>query len=681
MSQARMSDEGATHDATLDQLCINTIRTLAMDAVQQANSGHPGTPMALAPVAYVLWDRYLRHNPHNPAWPNRDRFVLSAGHASMLLYAMLHLSGYDLPLEELKRFRQWGSKTPGHPEHGLTPGVETTTGPLGQGVANSVGLAIAERWLAAHFNRPGHDIVDHRVYAVAGDGCLMEGVSQEAASLAGHLRLSNLVWIYDNNHITIEGNTALAFSDDVAARFTSYHWNVLRVGDANDTDLLDRAIQSALKETDRPSLIIVDSHIAWGAPNKQDTSAAHGEPLGDEEIRLTKQRYGWPPEAKFLVPDEVGKYTDRSIDRGRKAEDEWNGRLAAYKAAHPALAEEWDRMQKGELPTGWDQGIPVFPADEKGVAGRDASAKVLNAIAPKVPWLVGGAADLAPSTKTRMAEGGDFQAGSFAGRNFHFGIREHAMGALLNGMSLSKLRVYGSGFLIFSDYMRAPIRLSALMEQPVMYIFTHDSIGVGEDGPTHQPIEQLISLRAIPQLLVIRPGDANEVAEAWRVMMNSSHHPIALILSRQPLPTVDRTKYAAASNLEKGAYVLGDSDGTPEIIFMGTGSELQLCVAAHEQLKSEGIKSRVVSMPCWELFERQPEEYRASVLPPSVRARVAVEAGTSLGWRRYVGIDGRIVARREFGASAPLKELLKQFGFTVENVVAAARESMKSVQK
>ena len=681
MSQARMSDEGATHDAKLDQLCINTIRTLAMDAVQQANSGHPGTPMALAPVAYVLWDRYLRHNPHNPAWPNRDRFVLSAGHASMLLYAMLHLSGYDLPLEELKRFRQWGSKTPGHPEHGLTPGVETTTGPLGQGVANSVGLAIAERWLAAHFNRPGHEIVNHRVYAVAGDGCLMEGVSQEAASLAGHLRLSNLVWIYDNNHITIEGNTALAFSDDVATRFASYHWNVLRVGDANDTDLLDRAIQTALKETDRPSLIIVDSHIAWGAPNKQDTSAAHGEPLGDEEIRLTKQRYGWPAEAKFLVPDEVSKYTDRSIDRGRKAEEEWIGRLAAYKAAHPALAEEWVRMQSGQLPDGWDQSIPVFPADEKGVAGRDASSKVLNAIAPKVPWLVGGAADLAPSTKTRMAEGGDFEAGTFAGRNFHFGIREHAMGALLNGMSLSKLRVYGSGFLIFSDYMRAPIRLSALMEQPVMYIFTHDSIGVGEDGPTHQPIEQLISLRAIPQLLVIRPGDGNEVAEAWRVMMKSSHHPIALILSRQPLPTVDRTKYAAASNLEKGAYVLGDSDGTPEVIFMGTGSELQLCVAAHEQLKSEGVKSRVVSMPCWELFERQPEEYRASVLPPSVRARVAVEAGTSLGWRRYVGIDGRIVARREFGASAPLKELLKQFGFTVENVVAAARESMKSVQK
>ncbi len=676
MSQALKTDEGAN----LDQLCINTIRTLAMDGVQQANSGHPGTPMALAPVAYVLWDRFLRHNPRNPQWPNRDRFVLSAGHASMLVYSMLHLSGYDLPLEELKRFRQWGSKTPGHPEYGLTPGVETTTGPLGQGVANSVGMAIAERWLAAHFNRPGHEIVNHRVYAIAGDGCMMEGVSQEAASLAGHLKLSNLVWIYDNNHITIEGNTALAFSDDVAARFTSYHWNVLRVGDANDTDLLDRALQTALKETERPSLIIVDSHIAWGAPNKQDTSAAHGEPLGDEEIRLTKERYGWPPDAKFLVPDETRAYTNRSVDRGRKAEEEWNGRFAAYRAAHPELAEEWVRMQSGGLPDGWDQDIPSFPADEKGVAGRDASQKVLNAIAPRVPWLIGGAADLAPSTKTRMTEGGDFQAGSYGGRNFHFGIREHAMGAILNGMALSKVRAYGSGFLIFSDYMRAPIRLSSLMEIPVMYIFTHDSIGVGEDGPTHQPIEQVVSLRAIPQLFVIRPADGNEVAEAWRVMMTSKHHPIALILSRQPLPTVDRSKYAAAERLRQGAYVLGDSDGTPDVIFMGTGSELQLCVAAHEQLKAEGIKSRVVSMPCWEMFERQPEEYRESVLPASVRARVAVEAGTSLGWRRYTGIDGRIIARRDFGASAPLKELLKQFGFTVENVVAAARESIKATR-
>jgi transketolase len=675
MSQALKTDETA-----LDQLCINTIRTLAMDGVQQANSGHPGTPMALAPVAYVLWDRFLRHNPRNPQWPNRDRFVLSAGHASMLLYSMLHLSGYDLPLEELKRFRQWGSKTPGHPEYGLTAGVETTTGPLGQGVANSVGMAIAERWLAAHFNQPGHEIVDHRVYAIAGDGCMMEGVSQEAASLAGHLKLSNLVWIYDNNRITIEGNTALAFSDDVAARFISYHWNVLRVGDANDTDLLDRALRTALKDTDQPTLIIVDSHIAWGAPNKQDTSAAHGEPLGDEEIRLTKQRYGWPPEAKFLVPDETRAYTDRSVERGRQAEEEWNERFAAYKAVHPELAAEWESMQSGALPDGWDSDIPTFSADEKGVAGRDASQKVLNAIAPRVPWLIGGAADLAPSTKTRMTEGGDFQADSYEGRNFHFGVREHAMGAILNGMALSKVRTYGSGFLIFSDYMRAPIRLSSLMEIPVMYIFTHDSIGVGEDGPTHQPIEQLVSLRAIPQLFVIRPADANEVAEAWRVMMTSRHHPIALILSRQPLPTVDRSKYAAAAGLHQGAYVLADSDGSPEVIFMGTGSELQLCVAAHEQLTAEGIKSRVVSMPCWELFERQPEEYRESVLPASVRARVAVEAGTSIGWRRYAGIDGRIIARRDFGASAPLKELLKQFGFTVENVVAAAREILNATR-
>ena len=649
-----------------------------MDAVQQANSGHPGTPMALAPVAYTLFDRFLRHSPASPEWPGRDRFVLSAGHASMLLYATLHVNGYDLPLDELKRFRQWGSKTPGHPEYGLTAGVETTTGPLGQGVANSVGMAIAERWLAEHFNRPGHEIVDYRVYAIAGDGCMMEGVSQEAASLAGHLKLSNLVWIYDNNHITIEGNTALAFSDDVASRFLSYHWNVLRVGDANDIGLLEAAIRTAHAETERPTLIIVDSHIAWGAPNKQDTSAAHGEPLGEEEIKLAKQRYGWPPDAKFLVPDEVNQYRARSVERGAKLESEWNARYAQYKSANPELAVEWETMQKGDLPAGWDSGIPSFPADEKGAAGRDASAKVLNAIAPKIPWLVGGAADLAPSTKTRMSDGGDFEAGSYGGRNFHFGIREHAMGAILNGMTLSKLRTYGSGFLIFSDYMRAPIRLSSLMEVPVNYIFTHDSIGVGEDGPTHQPIEQLISLRSIPQLLVIRPGDANEVAEAWRVMMKQRHHPVALILSRQPMPTLDRAKYAAASGVQKGAYILDDSDGPPQVILMGTGSELQLCVAAHEKLKSEGIKSRLVSMPCWELFERQPEEYRDSVFPRSVRARVAVEAGSSLGWRRYVGLDGAIIARRDFGASAPLKELLKQFGFTVEKVLEEAKKVIAS---
>src|SRR5205085_1633893 len=510
MSSASMPTDTLRSDSKLDELCINTVRTLAMDAVQQANSGHPGTPMALAPVAYVLWDRYMRHNPRNPQWPNRDRFVLSAGHASMLLYGMLHISGYDLPLEEIKRFRQWESKTPGHPEYGLTAGVETTTGPLGQGVANSVGMAIAERWLAARFNRPGHEIVDFRAYAIAGDGCMMEGVSQEAASLAGHLRLSNLVWIYDNNHITIEGNTSLAFSDDVAARFMSYHWNVLRVGDANDLELLSRALSTAQKETERPTLIIVDSHIAWGAPNKQDTHSAHGEPLGEEEIRLTKQRYGWPPDAKFLVPDEVSAYTNRAINRGARQEADWNARLAAYQEAHPELAAEWDMLQRGELPEGWEAAIQTFDADPKGVAGRDASAKVLNALAAHIPWLLGGSADLAPSTKTRLTKEGDFEADSYAGRNFHFGIREHAMAAILNGMTLSKLRPYGSGFLIFSDYERAAIRLSSLMELPVTHIFTHDSIGVGEDGPTHQPIEQVMSLRAIPHLHVIRPADANE---------------------------------------------------------------------------------------------------------------------------------------------------------------------------
>jgi transketolase len=678
MSQAiKSADDASSHDKQLDQLCVNTIRTLSMDAVQQANSGHPGTPMALAPVAYALWDRHLRHNPHNPQWPNRDRFVLSAGHASMLLYSMLHLTGYDLPLEELKRFRQWGSLTPGHPEYGHTAGVETTTGPLGQGVATSVGMAIAQRWLAAHFNRPGHEIVDYRVYAIAGDGCLMEGVSQEAASLAGHLQLSNLVWIYDNNRITIEGNTALAFSDDVATRFISYQWNVLRVGDANDLEQLDHALRIAEKEDERPTLIIVDSHIAYGAPNKQDTSAAHGEPLGDEEIRLTKQRYGWPADAKFLVPEEVQKHMNGAVERGERAEAEWKARFASYKAAHPDTAREWELMHEGQMPDGWDSEIPVFPADEKGMAGRDANNKVLNAVAKRVPWLVGGSADLAPSTKTRITDGGDFLAGSYSGRNLHFGIREHAMGSIVNGMALAKLRAYGSGFLIFSDYMRASIRLSALMELPVNYIFTHDSIGVGEDGPTHQPIEHLISLRAIPQLYVIRPADANEVAEAWRVIMTGHERPVALILSRQPLPTFDRTRYASAAGLHKGAYVLADSDGAPDVILMGTGSEVHLCVEAHEQLKAEGIKSRVVSMPCWEIFERQSDEYKESVLPNSVRARVAIETGTNLGWHKFVGLDGRIIARREFGASAPLKELLKQFGFTVEKVVAEARTAIE----
>jgi transketolase len=591
----------------------------------------------------------------------------------MLLYALLHLTGYDLSLEELKRFRQWGSKTPGHPEYGLTPGVETTTGPLGQGVANSVGMAIAERWLAAHFNRPGHEIISHRVYAICGDGDMMEGVSQEAASLAGHLELSNLLWIYDNNRITIEGNTALAFSDDVAARFMSYEWFVQRVGDANDLDLLDHAIRVAKRQMERPSLIIVDTHIAWGAPNKQDTSAAHGEPLGEEEIRLTKKRYGWPPETKFYVPPQVEQYMRRAVDRGQEAEREWTEHLHAWMEANPQLAEEWVRMQHGELPDGWDQDIPTFPPDQKGIAGREASGKVLNAIAARVPLLIGGAADLAPSTKTRISDGGDFEAGSYHGRNLHFGVREHAMAGVLNGIVLSRLRAYGATFLIFSDYLRPALRLSALMELPVLYIFTHDSIGVGEDGPTHQPVEQLMSLRAVPQMTVIRPADANEVAEAWRYIMCCADRPVALVLSRQPLPIFDRAMYATAKGLHRGAYVMADSDGPPDVLLIASGSEVQLCVAAYEQLKAEGSRPRVVSMPSWELFERQPKEYCDAVLPPSVTARVAVEAGTSLGWREFVGLEGRIIARRDFGASAPLKDLLKEFGFTTERVLAEAR--------
>jgi transketolase len=659
--------------STLDQLCINTIRTLTMDAVQQAKSGHPGAPMALAPVAHVLWDRYLRHNPRNPQWPNRDRFVLSGGHGSMLLYCLLHLFGYDLPLDELKKFRQLGSRTPGHPEYGVTPGVETTTGPLGQGVSTSVGMAIAERWLATRFNRPGHEIVDFRTYAICGDGDMMEGISSEAASLAGHLGLHKLLWIYDNNHITIEGRTELAFSEDVAARFMAYHWNVQIVGDVNDLPALAKAIEAARKETSRPSLIIVDSHIGYGAPNKQDTHAAHGEPLGDDEIRLTKERYGWPADAKFLVPDEVTAHTRQAIARGEQSESEWNQKFDAYAKAFPALAEEWRLLQNRDLPQGWDKDIPTFPADPKGLASRESSGKVLNAVAKNVPWLLGGAADLAPSTKTLINGASDFKKGGYDGRNFHFGIREHAMTAICNGMALCKLRPYGSGFMIFCDYAKPAIRLSALMELPVIQVFTHDSIGVGEDGPTHQPIEQLISLRAVPNLIVIRPADANEVSEAWRVAMEQKQHPVALIMSRQALPTIDRTKYAAVSGLRRGAYTLADCGGTPDIILIGTGSEVQLCIEAYEKLKAEGVKARVVSMPSCELFERQPREYREQVLPPAVRKRLAVEAGVSLGWQRYVGLDGAVIACRSFGASGPIKDLLKHFGFTTDNVYQTAK--------
>ncbi len=675
------------------QLAINTIRTLAMDAVQQANSGHPGTPMAMAPVVYELWQEFLNFDPDDPIWPNRDRFVLSAGHASMLLYSMLHLTRtkavnpkyetlgeLSVTLDDIRRFRQLGSKCPGHPEYRLTSGVETTTGPLGQGVATSVGMAIAGRWMASYFNRPGFEMIDYRVWSLCGDGCMMEGISSEAASLAGHLNLANLCWIYDNNHITIEGNTSLAFSDDVATRFLAYGWNVVRVGDANDREMLARAYHVATR-SDRPTLIIVDSHIAYGAPNKQDTSGAHGEPLGEEEIRLTKRNYGWPEDAKFLVPDGVyDTFAEGIGKRGHAAREAWMGKFRAYQAAYPELADHLYRMQHRQLPEGWDKDIPVFPADAKGLATRDSSAKVLNAVAKNLPWLIGGSADLAPSTKTRLTfdGAGDFSAENPAGRNFHFGVREHAMGAILNGLSLSKIRPYGSGFLIFSDYGRGSIRLGALMEIPVIYVFTHDSIGVGEDGPTHQPVEQLPSLRAIPGLVVIRPADANEVAEAWRVIGGLRHEPVALILSRQALPTLDRSKYAPASGVAKGAYVLADAtDGEPEVILIGTGSEVSLCVGAYEKLTVEGVKARVVSMPSWELFERQEGAYRDAVLPPSVRARVAVEQAAMLGWERYAD---RHIGMTTFGASAPLKELLKKFGFTADAVASAAREEIRKAQ-
>ena len=676
--------------AEIDQVAINTIRTLAMDAVQQANSGHPGTPMAMAPVAYCLWQQFLRFDPEDPIWPNRDRFVLSMGHASMLLYSLLHLARVkavnpeyetlgelSVTLEDIKNFRQLNSKCPGHPEYRWTSGIETTTGPLGQGVATSVGMAAGGKWMARYFNRPNFDMIDYNVYALAGDGCMMEGISGEAASLAGHLKLSNLCWIYDNNHITIEGNTALAYSDDVAARFIGYGWNVTRVGDANDQELLGRAFKVFQSTTDRPTLIIVDSHIAYGAPNKQDTSAAHGEPLGEQEIRLTKRNYGWPEDAKFLVPDGVyERFGELLGQRGKNLREAWITKFGEYSREYPELADHLFKMQHRRLPEGWDSDIPFFPADAKGMGGRDSSGKVQNVIAKRVPWFIGGAADLAPSTKTRLTfdGAGDFQADGYGGRNFHFGIREHAMGAILNGLSLTKIRPFGSGFMIFSDYMRAPIRLSALMEIPVIYIFTHDSIGVGEDGPTHQPVEHLISLRAIPGLITIRPGDANEVAEAWRVIMQFRHEPVCLILSRQNMPTLDRTRYAPASGLANGAYVLADtSEGDPEVILIGTGSEVSLCVDAYEKLTAEGIKSRVVSMPSWELFDHQPKEYRDRVLPPEVRARVSVEQASTFGWQRYAY---RSIGMQTFGASAPLKELQRKFGFTPDAVVAAAKEEI-----
>jgi transketolase len=677
-------------DDKIVQLAINTIRTLSIDAVQVAKSGHPGTPMALAPLVYTIWNREMNFDPQDPIWPNRDRFVLSNGHASMLLWSILHLTGVQavnaeyeqlgrpsVTLDDIRKFRQLDSKAPGHPEYHWVSGVETTTGPLGQGVATSVGMAIARKWLANHFNQPGFEIFDYNIYAVCGDGCMMEGVASEAASLAGHLGMDNLCWIYDNNHITIEGNTNITFTEDIAARFLGYGWNVLRVGDANDVERIQQALEVFRQTKGRPTFIILDSLIGYGSPHKQDTPEAHGEPLGDEEVKLTKRAYGWPEDAKFLVPGGVREHFNAGIgQRGADTRKKWMELFSVYRVKFPALAIEIDQMQKRELPAGWDRNLPVFPTDPKGVAGRDASGKVLNVLAQNIPWLIGGSADLGPSNKTTLKfEGaGDFQPDNYGGKNLHYGIREHAMAAAANGMSLSKIRAFGATFFIFSDYAKPAIRLSALMELPTIMIFTHDAMGDGEDGPTHQPVEQLVSLRAIPGLVTLRPGDANEVVEAYRYIMQLRHEPAVLILSRQPLPTFDRSKYAPASGVAHGAYVLADSPGkTPEVIFIATGSEVSLAVDAHEKLVSEGICSRVVSMPSWDIFEHQSQAYRDSVLPPAVKARVAIEQASTFGWERYVGTTGRIIGMKTFGASAPLKELQKKFGFEPEQLVIAAK--------
>ncbi len=677
----------------LDQLAINTIRTLSIDAVQQAKSGHPGTPMALAPLVYTLWNRVLNFDPKDPIWPGRDRFVLSNGHASMLLWSMLFLTrtqavnaDYEnlgkpsVSLDDIRHFRQLNSKAPGHPEYHWVSGVETTTGPLGQGIATSVGMATARKWLASRYNKPGFDLFDYNVYAICGDGCLMEGVGSEAASLAGHLQLDDLCWIYDNNHITIEGNTKLAFTEDVAARFLAYRWNVLRVGDANDLERIEDALEVFRKTKDRPTLIILDSHIGYGSPHKVDTAAAHGEPLGDDEVKLTKRAYGWPEDAKFLVPDGVMDTFEKGIGaRGSAARARWEALFADYRKQFPDLAAEIDQMQRRELPQGWDRNLPTFKADPKGIAGRDASGEVLNVLAQNIPWFLGGSADLGSSNKTtlKFAGAGDFEPGSPGGRNFHFGIREHAMAAIVNGMSLSKLRAFGATFFIFSDYARPAIRLSALMELPTILVFTHDAMGDGEDGPTHQPVEQLVSLRAIPGLVVLRPADANEVVEAYRHVVQLRHQPAVLALSRQPLPTFDRTKYASAAGVARGAYVMADAPGgAPEIILIASGSEVSLVIEAHEALLAKGVRSRVVSMPSWDIFEHQPQSYREEVLPPSVKTRLAVEQASALGWERYVGDSGRVIGMKAFGASAPLKELQRHFGFEPDKVVAAALDML-----
>jgi transketolase len=678
-------------DTELDQLSVNTIRTLSIDAVQQAKSGHPGTPMALAPLVYTIWNRVLRFDPQDPIWPNRDRFVLSNGHASMLLWSVLCLTGtravnadYErlgqpsVSLEDIRRFRQIGSKAPGHPEYHWVSGVETTTGPLGQGVATSVGMAIAQKWLADRYNRTGFAIFRYDIYVVCGDGDLMEGVASEAASLAGHLGLDNLCWVYDNNHITIEGPTSLAFTEDVAGRFLAYGWNVLHVGDANDLDRIEEALGAFRKTKGRPTLIVLDTHIGYGSPHKQDTAAAHGEPLGDEEVRLAKRSYGWPEDAQFLIPDGVREHFAAGVGaRGAAARSRWTELFASYRTAYPELANEIDQIERRDLPAGWDRNLPVFPADSTGIAGRDASGKVLNVLAQSIPWFLGGSADLGTSNKTTLTfEGaGSFEAGTPGGKNLHFGIREHAMAATVNGLSLSKLRAFGATFFIFSDYARPAIRLSALMELPTIFVFTHDAMGDGEDGPTHQPVEQLASLRAIPGLITLRPGDANEVVEAYRYVMQLRHQPAVLALSRQPLPTLDRRTYAPATGVARGAYVLADPPGgNPDVILIASGSELSLAVQAHDTLVADGIRSRVVSMPSWEIFDHQTPEYRDSVLPPTVKARVAVEQASTFGWERYVGSSGYVIGMRTFGASAPLKALQKKFGFEPEQVVAAAKE-------
>ncbi|GGD92884.1 transketolase [Aureimonas endophytica] len=680
-------------DGTNEQLAIDTIRTLTLDAVLKAHSGHVGAPLGLAPAAYTLWTQFLRYDPDKPDWPNRDRFVLSVGHGSMLLYSVLHLAGVKeidaegrptgkpaVSLDDIRQFRQLDSKTPGHPEYRMTTGVETTTGPLGQGCANSVGMALAERYLAAHYNRPDHVVFDHDVYVFCGDGDLMEGVSAEAASMAGHLKLSNLCWVYDNNRVSIEGYTDLAFSENVIERFRGYGWHTIHVSNFNDTALIRHAIEEFRRTEDRPVLIVIDSVIGFGLQKQQGTAKAHGEAFDAEDVKGAKRAYGWDESKDFFVPDGVAeRFRDAVAGRGREKREAWEKTFAAYAEAYPREAAEIERMRKGELPEGWDADIPSFEADAKGVATRDAGGKVLNAIAAKVPYLIGGSADLAPSTKTLLTfdGAGSFEAGSYEGRNLHFGIREHAMGSIANGMALSYLRSYTATFLVFSDYMRPPIRLAAIMEIPVVFVFTHDSIGVGEDGPTHQPIEQLASLRAIPGLNAIRPCDANETAEAWKVAMRQTHEPTALILSRQPLPTLDRAKYASAAGLEKGAYILaGDEGEVPEVILIGTGSEVSLCVEAHERLRAEGIRSRVVSMPSWHLFEKQDEAYRDRVLPPDVMARVGVEQAGSLGWDRYVGAKGAMVVMTTFGASAPIAKLQAKFGFTTDNVVKLAKDQI-----